>query len=345
MAQVTQKLIAAKLGLSQQAVAFALSSDLASQKQLCPETRQRILTTAQQMSYVPHFAARTLASGKTHTIAFITHASLRYAYVNDLIEELEAALEPTGYHLNLELLYRMQDEAAAYRALAPGRCDGVLLFDPPEVAPACLRNLRQRGLPVVLIARQDDPAVDSVSQDPAAETGLGTTHLLECGHRRIALVADYADDSHREVRVQGYRQALAAAGVAFDPALVFPWQVRESPQPLWQQIAACRPAATAVLCYNPELTIALLMEMRGHGVRVPADVAVVSLGDHFLLPMLNVPVTAVDSGRREVARVAVERLMKQLDDPTSKPQQIRVPPSLVIRQSTVVRRKFGNAVR
>ena len=128
MITVTQSKIAKKLGISRQAVGFALSRDTSDHGRMRPETRQQILATARQLGYVPHRAARNLASGKTYAIVLATDVSLRYAHAHDLIEELEVALTPHGYHLNLELLHRAPDRDAVYGSLTPGRCDGVIKY-------------------------------------------------------------------------------------------------------------------------------------------------------------------------------------------------------------------------
>jgi LacI family transcriptional regulator len=336
MTTVTQFEIADKLGISRQAVGFALSRDASDHGRLRPETRQQILATARQLGYVPHRAARNLASGKTYTIILATHTSLRYAYASELIEELELALTPHGYHLNLELLHHVKDEDSIYRTFSPGHCDGVIKFDAHSFDHEHdqLVASRQRGLPVVAVHLNQRPELDSVCTDVAEEARLATAHLLEQAHRRIAYVVDAVECVSRQTRLTGYRRAFAQAGVEYDEALVIPWRADVNPRGLWAQITALSPRPTGIVCYNAELTVALLLEIRKHGVRVPEDMALVSEGDTPLHVLVDPPLTATDRNNRGVAAVVVERLLAQMRDPQTPPQQILVKPFLVERASS-----------
>jgi LacI family transcriptional regulator len=337
MTTITQTEIAETLGLSRQAVGFALSRDAAAHGRLRPETRQQILATARQLGYVPHRAAQNLASGKTYTIVLATHTSLRYTYASELIEELELALTPHGYHLNLELLHHAKDEDSIYRTFSPGHCDGVIKFDAHSLDHEHdqLVASRQRGLPVVAVHLNQRPELDSVCTDLVEEARLATAHLLEQGHRRIAhVVGEATRGIPEQTRLAGYRRALAQAGVEYDETLVIPWRADVNPRGLWAQITALSPRPTGIVCYNAELTVALLLEIRKHGVRVPEDLAIVSEGDMPLHVLVDPPLTATDRNNRGVAAAVVERLLAQMRDPQTPPQQILVQPFLVERESS-----------
>ncbi len=333
-AVLTQNQLAKRLGMPRTTVAAALNPKIASK--LRPEVRERVEKAARRLGYVPHRAARNLASGKTYTIVLATHTSLRYTYASELIEELEVALTTHGYHLNLELLHHAKDEESIYRTFSPGHCDGVIKFDSlrPDHEHDQLVAIRRRGLPVVVADMDPRADLDSVYIDVAEEARLATAHLLEQGHRRIVYVVDAVDGISRQTRLTGYRRALAQAGVEYDETLVIPWQADVNPGGLWAQIAALSPQPTAILCYNPELTVALLLEMRKHGVRVPEDMAIASEGDSPLHTLLDVPLTGIDRNNRGVAAAVVERLLAQMRDPRTPPQHILVKPFLVERESS-----------
>lgn len=330
---LTQRKLAEHLKMPRTTVAAALNPKIA--PKLRPALRELVQDAARQMGYTPHRAARNLASGKTCTIALATHTSLRYAYANELIEELELALTPHGYHLNLELLYHVQDEDSVYRTFSPGHCDGVIKFD--TIRPArehdWLVAIRRRGLPVVCVDMEQRPGLDSVHTDVVEQARMATAHLLERGHPRVAVVVDELDDISRQMRLAGHRRALAQAGIEYDDAGVIPWRSDASPGGLWTRLATLSPRPTGIWCYNSELAVALFMEILKQGVRVPEELALLSLADAPLHQQLQIPLTSVNTNQPRVARTAVERLLAQIRDPAAPPQQILVEPFLVKRAS------------
>lgn len=334
MQVVTQNDIAHRLKLSRAAVAVALAdSSKPSSIRVGAETRQRIQDTAQQMGYVPHQAARTLKSGKTNTIVLATEASLKYAYVHGLFEQIELALTPHGYHLDLELLAHSKDTAAVYRTYTAGRCDGVI-GSVRERHRDDIHRLHHQGMPVVTLDVNPSMELDNVSSDYVEETVIGTRHLLDQGCRHIAYVVHSQADIAQGVRRQGYARALKTAGLAVNESSLIPWRADDDPAALWRKLAALPPRPDGVLVYNAELAARLSRVMQAAGVRVPDEVALVSLGDAEFHEFLNVPMTAVAADHRAMAAAVVERLLAQINDPQTPAKHILVKPHLVVRASS-----------
>lgn len=325
--------VARRAGVSHTAVSLALNRG-AERKRVSEKRAARIQRIAQNMGYAPNHAARSLRLGRTHTVVLATPNSLRYAYVYELIEEIQAHVALHGYRLNLELLRQPQDNENAYRTFVRGRCDGVIIVSTQRVFPERLAAIRKNGLPLVAVDMSLRRDLDCVFHDVAGAARIGTAHLIEQGHRRIVFVLDHQPGACRTVRLSGNRRALKEAGMTMDDTLLLPWKVDGVPAELWRQIAALRPRPSAILCYNAELTAALLRETRRAGLRVPEDLALVAIGDAPLNTLVEVPLTAVDINNPAVAKAAVERLMAQIDDPSTLPRQVRVQPTLVVRESS-----------
>ncbi len=160
--------------------------------------------------------------------------------------------------------------------------------------------------------------------------------MLDQGCRAIAFVIAVGprEDPAQRAWRQGYARALAAAGIRLDEASLVPWSVTDDPRPLWQRLIARRPRPTGVLVYNAELAARLGRVVQSAGVRLPAEMAIVSCGDAEFHEYLNVPLTAVAVDHRELAAGITARLLAQVDHPAAPPRHIWVKPHLVVRESS-----------
>lgn len=301
---------------------------------VAPPTRQRVRHAAERLGYVPNRIARSLASGKTYAIVLTTYNSLRYAHVHELFEEIELALAPHGYHLNLELLQHAKDSRAIYRSLTTGRCDGVIAQGGLDGDLAELQALRRQGVPVVRVHAAPSPDLDSVYYDMEDAAAIGTRHLLEQGHRRLAFVLDANDGVPRRARIRGIERALAARRLKFARTQMIPWKADADAGLLWERIRELRSKPTALLVYNPELGASLSRTVRAAGVAIPRELAMVVWSETPWSRHLDVPLTAIDTNYRGIAGAVVERLLAQIRDSGTPAKQILVKPSLVVRESS-----------
>ncbi|MBI4028700.1 MAG: LacI family DNA-binding transcriptional regulator [Verrucomicrobia bacterium] len=326
--------IAKRLKISRQAVAFALSNQPCFQRKLRPATRQRVLRVAHKMGYVPHYAARSLKLGKTQTIVLATYETLHHPYVHELIEELQAELAVHGYQTVIELIHRAADQAHVYRTFMPGRCDGVVMLQLPSVARGMCEVMRRRGTSVVAIEPGEAEGFSRVDYDRVEVVRMGTSHLLERGRQRVAFVLDAKEGLRRKQRLQGYGAALKQFGLRFDRTLLFPWPVESEARELWARIATLQPRPTAVICYNDELALRLMLAMRKAQVRIPQDVALVTQGNSRVTTLADVPLTAVDTNNPAIAKTVVEILLEEIKEPRTPPRRVLVKPCLVVRESS-----------
>lgn len=295
---------------------------------------EQIRGLAARMGYVPHPVARSLKSGRTHTIVLATLQSLHHPYIHEVVEEIQTELSRHGYDLNLALMRCAVDEENVGRTFASGRYDGVIVHGVTSGLRQRLRIIRQGGMPVVVIGAMEDLDLDNVDYDRVETVRLGTAHLLQRGHARVALVFDAIECLERSSRLKGYRLALEEAGASFDESLLFPWQTDDDPAELWQRIAALPPRPTAIFSYNDELAVGLLHTIRAAGLRVPEDLAIVTQNNTRLTRIAEVPLTVVDGDSRGVASAAVENLLEQINHPLAPRRRVLRKPVLLVRAST-----------
>jgi DNA-binding LacI/PurR family transcriptional regulator len=167
-------------------------------------------------------------------------------------------------------------------------------------------------------------------------------HLLEVGRRRIAVMGAHPDGKVQmraaDLRITGYRDALAEAGLPFDPDLVrvaapwFHWNGAEATRELLRS----KVPFDGLFCLNDGLALGALRELAAAGVRVPDDVAVIGY-DNIDESRFSVPsLTTVDAGRAEIARIAVDLLVERMDEKAQPqpPRLIKPPFRIVKREST-----------
>ena len=199
-----------------------------------------------------------------------------------------------------------------------------------------------RGTRVVFLDRGPGGIeADSIVLENARGTREAVEHLIAHGHRRIAFVGDPIEVETSRERLDGYREALDAAGIDFEPALVRMGPPRESLiQAATRQLLAMPQPPTAIFGQNNRNALAIIRAMRS----LTATVAFIGFDDFELADMLPVPVTVVSYDPGELARTAAELLFARLAGDSRPPQRILVPTRLIVRGSGEItpRRRPGS---
>ena len=184
-------------------------------------TRARVLAAIERTGYRPNTIARALARGGTQSLG-LAISGLSNPYFTDVVAAVEAAAGRAGHTLLLgDTREDPEHELRIVRALAERQVDGMLLA--PTVGARRARAAlprATRACPVVLLDRFVDAPLDQVGCDNEQPTARLVEHLVDLGHRRIAMAIGIPGLSTTDERVRGYRMALEQGGLAFDPALV-----------------------------------------------------------------------------------------------------------------------------
>ena len=289
-------------------------------------TRDRVLKAIAELGYEVNAAARSLRSGRTGIIGLAV-PELGQPYFGELADEVLAAarakdlrviIEPTGFTRDGEL--------AALRVPRRGLIDG-LLFSPAEITAEDV-DLLHFDIPIVLLGEQlFSRAVDHVTMHNVVGARSATDLLLDHGRRRIAVLG--APGNHpggaATLRFEGYRQALEARGVELDTRLLGSagdgWH-RENGAKAMATVLDSGVEPDGVVAFNDALAMGAMYELQVRGLRIPDDVAVIGFDDtedaRYTIP----PLTTVDAGRREIARVAVDVLCQRMQDAWPAPDPV-----------------------
>lgn len=298
-----------------------------------PETVERVMAAVEALDYIPHAAARGLASRKTHILGVI-FPEISGLFFSALLRGIETFLAENGYGL---LLYSTQGRILENNEPPPlneSNSDGLIIFT-DCLREDHLRRLHSRGFPMVILHRTPpaDIHIPCITFENKQGARLMTEHLITVhGYRRIAyLAADGVEDS--EWREMGYQEALAAQGIPFDPALVgnamFEARTAEAVVNNWLMDGV---TFEAIFAGDDESARGAIEALQRAGKRVPQDVAVVGFDDALLSQYLLPSLTTVRAPIEEAGRCAAAQLIQLINTGQADPLTL-LPVELVIRHS------------
>ena len=332
---VTSADVARRAGVSQATVSLVLNG-MAGRFGLTVSTQDRVITAAAALGYTPNHAAQSLRRRRTNCIAYVT-SDLGNPYVAEVVAAVQLVAQGRGYIVNV--IAAPTEEAAlnTIARLRGGVCDGLLISGGSARVDAELRHLAARGLACVLLQDGNgDPTISCVRADLREGARIATHHLIKLGHRCIAHVTDVGRYPHsNNDRLVGYQEALAEAGIGFDPALLIEAENgllggAQAVRTLMQRKA---PHPTAVFMYNDRMAAGGLHALRALGLRVPEDIAVVGFDGVALGAFTDPELTSIVHPREALGRLAAQTLFDLLD--RVQPSQVTqtLPVQLVVRQS------------
>ena len=326
--------VARRAGVSTATVSYALNGT----RYVSDALRDRVLAAARELHYEPNAAARTLRSNRSATIGLLI-SDLRNPFFTEALRGIEDLAQSRGY--TVILANSEEDpvrETACLRALRARHVDGLILASAGD-RYAELDELVQASFPIVLLDR--DVAglnVSAVMLDNVAAARAAVRHLIDLGHRRVGMVMGRPQISSTNERRAGYVQALAEARLSLDDALVVSGgSTIEGGAAAADVLLQRRFPPTAIFVANNLMTIGALAAIERHGLTVPRDIAVVGFDDFPWADVLRPRLTTIAQPLYELGRTAAEVLLEQLSGSGAQPRRVRLPGTLVIRDSSGAR--------
>lgn len=301
------------------------------------ETRERVQAAIDELGYRPNLAARQLKYGRG---GFITLAipQIDSPYFAELAQKFTEVASERGWIVLMDATGgRIDEERLVLTGMQTHVGDGVI-FSPLAVKAEDFAG-RTDATPMVLLGERAVPAgLDHVAVDSVAASRAVVEHLVGLGRRRIAVIGYEAFDGTASVRLRGYREALDAAGLPFDPQLVVGVRayLREEGRKAMAALLELPEPPDAVFCFNDLMAIGALRACREAGVAVPSQVAVAGFDDIAEGRFSEPPLTTVQPDTDELVRKTLDLLLGRIDGTRSAgAQDLDVTWRLVVRGSTV----------
>ncbi len=331
---LNQKALARQLGVSVATVSRVLND----RPGVSPEVRERVLKALAESGYIPNGAARTLATARTHTIAFVVHQAHHTTredpFYPFIVAGAESYLASRQYHVLFtsvgeDLLERPHE----FSAVAERRVDGLIIAG-PDIAPGFIAYHLSQKVPLVLIDNclQNIP-VNCVLNDDFTGEYEATTHLLRKGRQRIVFLSGpQAWISSRE-RARGYAQAMQDHHLS--PSILYAEETTIlSGEQLMRAALDQWPDLDAVCAANDAMAIGAIRALSRQGRRVPEDVAVIGFDDIAWAAINEPPLSTVHIYKRRLGMLAAQRILELIEDPETPPVKILASTELVLRASS-----------
>ncbi|KXF76591.1 LacI family transcriptional regulator [Paramesorhizobium deserti] len=263
-----------------------------------PETRERVLEAAKRLGYVPNQSGRSLRQGTTNTIGFMIESTIETAdaggsFFMPVFEGVQSVFR--RHHLDLvALLCGTDEDPASYLNRVVGRrfVDGLIISATMRHDPR-IDFLLERKIPFVALGRSATRGDYSwIDLDFEGVAATAVTRLAGFGHRRIAIGTPASDLNLGYVFLDGYKRALAANGIGFDPSLILPANGNEEGgYQVACRLLAQEPMPTAIILVNENMAVGLYRRLYEAGLQPGRDIAVIgfreSTQSRFLSPTLT----------------------------------------------------------
>lgn len=317
-----------------------------------PQTRERIVSAARSLRFMPSGAARSLIMRRTDTIGALL-PDLHGEYFSELIRGIDQAARARGLHLLLSSSHGDAVEAAAALRAMNGRVDGLLVMSPHADADFLNMNLPLSVPAVLLNTGAEKPGHTSFVVDNYAGALAMTRHLRgvgsggggrKSGHKRVAFITGPADNHEAQERLRGYRAGLRAG----EKEIVFAGNfTQESGWLAGRQIAQAKPMQRpdAVFAGNDVMAIGCLAALGEAGLRVPDDLTLGGFDDIPMARYVTPALTTIRVPIAELGATALEALARVLESPkTAKAPTGPAAAATVMPVELVIRRSSGQEV-
>jgi LacI family transcriptional regulator len=301
-----------------------------------PAALERVLAAADRLGYRTNRVAQALRSGQTRTVGFIP-GDLENPFFAKIARHLGDSLEAEGFTLIVSSSdERPEREQKIIETFRAHLLSGIVIAPTAQVAAPHLEKVIRDAIPLVLIDRRIAGLdADSVTVDNEGGGYQAVAHLVELGHRRIAIVSDSLQIVSTSERFIGYQKALADHQIPFDPQLLgVSGSSREDAYASTMRILDLGDRPTAIFTTDTFMTEGSLRAIRERGLVVPADISIVGFDDVDPRSLMNPSVTVVAQPIAELGQQAARLLLEQLAGVEREPQHVDLVAELIVRDST-----------
>lgn len=300
------------------------------------ETRERILRLAAEMNYRPNLTARSLTMGRSHYVGMLVTPSVTSSYA-ETIGYVVRAVRTAGYVTLCYTTDGQQDsEQTCIEQLASARVAGAIVIPQADTTngPA-YQELVDSGMKLVVAhSHIEGLCAPQVVGDNYQVTYKAARHLASLGHRDIVYLAIPPDCALGRERAQGFRDALAEAGIEAPPSsIVTCGHSEEAGAEAMAELMRRTRVPTAIIARHDVVALGVMRAAFEAGMRIPDDLSLVGNSDIQVTDLLRVPLTTVRHPSEELARIACDKLVRMLDGGMVEPEVTRLDVELVERAS------------
>jgi LacI family transcriptional regulator len=300
------------------------------------DTRRRVLSRITELGFEPNNSARSLKRGRISSIGFVV-PDLGNPFFAAVAEGIQREIADRDILLVLCITWASAERENYYaHVLRTQRLDGVIYLSGTGLPSPSLMELAERRSVVFVDERLPGLNIPFVNAANRSGARAVAAHVLEAGHRRLAIIDGPPRLWTSEQRLAGYREAIAAAGVDPDAIEVVTGDYGEQSgyQAAMQLLARRRELRpTAILCANDLMAIGVIRYCREISLRIPEDISVTGFDDIPGAEFLDPPLTTVAQPGREMGAAAAGLLLHGIGAVPEPPRQTEFPTEVRLRSS------------
>jgi len=333
MKKIGIKDIAAQAGVSIATVSHAFRNP----GRVSEQTRNKVLSAAKKVGYTPNNLAVSLRTSRSGNIVAII-PDVADSYNSGIIKAIEKVAHSRGYSVLLGDTQGSEQREREFAAMARSRqVDGIILmshrlpFDLPK------KSLSMDNLPPLVNGCEftGHAGVPSVSIDDFKAAMDATRHLIDYGHRDIAVITGNMESTSSRDRLEGFRGAMVHAGLKPNENLiVYSDYAVSGGEAAAESLLLQKNRPTAIFCFSDEIALGCMYALRQNGFNVPRDISVMGFDNIPFAKYFAPPLTTISQPTHEIGATCATILLDLIDG--KKPEKLRniLPHELVIREST-----------
>lgn len=309
MARVNIKDVANLAGVSPGTVSRTLNGN----SYVSQETRAKILAAVEELNYKPNLAAKMLKAGRSHTLALVI-PSIQNPIFPHVTQGVEDVANMYGYTTILCNTNEDTNREKQYISNLLARSIDGFIFATMTEKSDYIYELRQKGVPVVLVNRRNDDEIDAVQIDNFQATFDATNYLVSTGHRTIAFAMGNESVNVYRDRREGYLAALRHHGIRFYSE----WLMQETYGPesfyaLTKSLMLSEHRPTAILAGSDIKAFTIMRSLHDNGYKIPEDVSVVGIDNIPMSALVEPPLSSVSQPLYQMGSLAAKKLISQIE--------------------------------
>ena len=324
---VTIKDIARRAGVSYSTVSRALNDVSAGRS----ESKQRILDIAKEMGYVPNQAAINLKKSRSFTIGLYFSTISKMTSPMVLHDVLTGVYSVVGSKYNVVVKGIDMYESGT---LNPSFYDGIIVLSQRSEDGAFIEEVMEKDIPVVAICRIVFYDIPNVVTDEAKAMEQAMDHLIENGHRKLAVIEGNPAYDSSKLRHRGWRNSMLKHGLDPDKVPVETGNYRyASGYEAARKLLAREEKPTAILCFNDEMAFAAKAAAQEMGLEVPKDLSLIGFDNWDMSDYGTMKLTTVERSMSELAKEGTRVLLRRLENGIIDNNRIYLDNKLIIRDT------------
>lgn len=335
--RVTSQDVADLAGVSRTTVSFVLNN--IHRFSIRPETAEKVRSAARELGYYPNASAKALASNQTKSIGLILTRSPEYIASDPFLPQILSGTLDVAKQHSLSLLVEWVEpgeQLETYLQLTRAHhIDGMILMT-PRTDDTGIEALQEADIPVVVMGYIPGSTLHSVDVDNLGAAQKAVEYLISLGHRQIACITNAAIPyTSAAQRLSGYRQALEAAGIPYDPDLVREGDFGgQSGNKQMKSLLESGKKFSAAFIASDAVALGAYNAIREAGLTIPGDISIVGFDDLLLSSFISPSLTTIRMPAREIAQDSCYLLMRLMKREFPESRTISLPTELIVREST-----------